>query len=153
MNELRPCAPLRLKHVLAQELVKGLRAVSDSLLRYNATRMLRENESGLFLSLCRAFIEVAFPHCATCFGRCYPGGAALIMEAKNLYEGVGRLLTISSSRELPKPINNGVEKKVSENGDQPVIEDGINSVEEAEASNPEDKEQTSPTLQNDEKVQ
>ncbi|GLT85571.1 hypothetical protein SLE2022_037580 [Rubroshorea leprosula] len=153
MNELRPCAPLRLKHVLAQELVKGLRAVSDSLLRYNATRMLRENESGLFLSLCRAFIEVAFPHCATCFGRCYPGGAALIMEAKNLYEGVGRLLTISSSRELPKSINNGVEKKVSENGDQPVIEDGINSVEEAEASNPEDKEQTSPTLQNDEKVQ
>ncbi|GLT25603.1 hypothetical protein SLA2020_007240 [Shorea laevis] len=153
MNELRPCAPLRLKHVLAQELVKGLRAVSDSLLRYNATRMLRENESGLFLSLCRAFIEVAFPHCATCFGRCYPGGAALIMEAKNLYEGVGRLLTISSSRELPKPVNNGEEKKVSENGDQPVIKDGINSVEEAEASNPEDTEQTSPALQTDEKVQ
>lgn len=59
MNELRPCAPLSLKHVLAQELVKGLQAVSDSLLRYNTTRMLRENESLLFLSLCRAFIEVA----------------------------------------------------------------------------------------------
>lgn len=58
MNELRPCAPLSLKHVLAQELIKGLQAVSDSLLRYSTTRMLRENESGLFLSLCRAFIEV-----------------------------------------------------------------------------------------------
>ena len=58
MNELRPCALLILKHVLAQELVKGLQAVSDSLLRYNTTRMLRENESVLFLSLCQAFIEV-----------------------------------------------------------------------------------------------
>lgn len=58
MNELRPCAPLSLKHVLAEELIKGLQAVSDSLLRYSTTRMLRENESGLFLSLCRAFIEV-----------------------------------------------------------------------------------------------
>lgn len=59
MNELRPCAPLSLKHVLAQELVKGLQGVCDALLRYNTTRMLRENESLLFLSLCRAFIEVA----------------------------------------------------------------------------------------------
>lgn len=58
MNELRPCAPISLKHILAQELVKGLRTVSDSLLRYNTTRVLRENESVLFLSLCRAFIEV-----------------------------------------------------------------------------------------------
>lgn len=60
MNELRPCAPVSLKNVLAQELIRGLQAVSDSLLRYNATRMLRENESGLFLSLCRAFIEVHY---------------------------------------------------------------------------------------------
>lgn len=58
MNELRPCAPISLKHLLAQELIKGLRAVSGSLLRYNTTRMLRESESGLFLALCRAFIEV-----------------------------------------------------------------------------------------------
>ena len=58
MNELRPCAPISLKNVLAQVLIKGLQAVSDSLLRYNATRMLRENESGLFLSLCRASTEV-----------------------------------------------------------------------------------------------
>lgn len=60
MNELKPCAPLSLKHVLAQEVVKGLQAVSDSLVRYNAMRMLRGNESSLFLSLCQAFIEVTF---------------------------------------------------------------------------------------------
>ncbi|KAE8698423.1 hypothetical protein F3Y22_tig00110597pilonHSYRG00156 [Hibiscus syriacus] len=74
---------------LEQRIKKYLRkAVSDSLLRYNATRMLRENESGLFFSLCLAFIEVVFPHCATCFGRCYPGGASLIMDAKSLHDGV-----------------------------------------------------------------
>ncbi|KAI3831970.1 hypothetical protein MKX03_006344 [Papaver bracteatum] len=32
MNELRPCAPVSLKLVLAQEVIKGLRAVSDSLM-------------------------------------------------------------------------------------------------------------------------
>lgn len=58
MNELRPCAPLILKHIIAQELVKGLQSVCDSLLRYNTTRMLRDNESVLFLSLCQAFMEV-----------------------------------------------------------------------------------------------
>ncbi|XWS70227.1 hypothetical protein CRYUN_Cryun03dG0030400 [Craigia yunnanensis] len=51
----------------------------------------------------RPVAPIAFPHCATCFGRCYPGGAALIMDAKNLYDGVGRLLTISSVKESPKP--------------------------------------------------
>ncbi|KAF3447555.1 hypothetical protein FNV43_RR12741 [Rhamnella rubrinervis] len=113
MNDLRPCAPVSLKHVLAQELIKGLQAVSDSLLRYNTTRMLRENETGLFLSLCRAFIEVAYPHCATCFSRCYPGGASLIMDAKNLCDGIGRLLTVSSTKEVPKPdVNaNAIEEK------------------------------------------
>ncbi|XVF35309.1 hypothetical protein REPUB_Repub18cG0134400 [Reevesia pubescens] len=145
MNELRPCAPVSLKNVLAQELIKGLQAVSDSLLRYNATRMLRENESGLFLSLCRAFIEVAFPHCATCFGRCYPGGAGVIMDAKNLYDGVGRLLTISSLKEPPKPVSNSKEKTSSENGDlpqQPVVENGVEpTVEETESTNAEGKEE------------
>jgi hypothetical protein len=58
MNELRPCTPLSLKVILAQEVVKGLHAVSDSLVRYKAMRMLRGNESALFLSLCQAFIEV-----------------------------------------------------------------------------------------------
>jgi conserved oligomeric Golgi complex subunit 8 len=59
MNELRPCAPLSLKQVLAQEVVRGLQSVSDSLVTYNAMHMLRGNESTLFLSLCHAFMEVS----------------------------------------------------------------------------------------------
>ncbi|KAK6273839.1 hypothetical protein POUND7_010922 [Theobroma cacao] len=155
MNELRPCAPVSLKNVLAQELIKGLQAVSDSLLRYNATRMLRENESGLFLSLCRAFIEVAFPHCATCFGRCYPGEAALILDAKNLYDGVGRLLTISSLKEPPKRVSDAEEMTTSENGDlpQPVVENGVEpAVDETGSANADEKEHNIPTLQTDEKL-
>ncbi|KAA8546213.1 hypothetical protein F0562_003048 [Nyssa sinensis] len=128
MNELRPCAPLSLKHVLAQELIKGLQAVSDSLLRYNTTRMLRESESILFLSLCRAFIEVAYPHCATCFGRCYPGGASLITDTKNLFDGIGRLLATSSSREVVKTVHNTEERSISENGDLPAVENGSSTV-------------------------
>ncbi|CAH9144667.1 unnamed protein product [Cuscuta epithymum] len=126
MNDLRPCAPLSLKHVLAQELVKGLQAVSDSLQRYNTTRMLRENESVLFISLCRAFIEVAFTHCVTCFGRCYPGGASLIADAKNLFEGISKLLATSTSlRELPKP-SHSVENKIvpDNNGNLSLVENG-----------------------------
>ncbi|KAM7507497.1 hypothetical protein LguiA_017950 [Lonicera macranthoides] len=143
MNELRPCAPIRLKHLLAQELVKGLQAVSDSLLRYNTTRMLRENESQLFLSLCRAFIEVAYPHCATCFSRCYTGGASLVTDAKNLFDGIGRLLANSRSREIPRQ-GNSLERKVSENGNLPVVEDGeAAKVEEPERNGVDDKEEQS----------
>ncbi|GMN36038.1 hypothetical protein TIFTF001_005721 [Ficus carica] len=151
MNELRPCAPISLKHVLAQELIKGLQAVSDYLLRYNTTRMLRENESGLFLSLCRAFIEVTYPHCATCFGRCYPGGAALIMDAKNLYNGVSRLLTVSSSRELPKPVSNEEGKGIKENGEVPSVENGVASVEETGNANADGKEQKNSTSPSDDR--
>ncbi|KAI3715367.1 hypothetical protein L6452_22348 [Arctium lappa] len=133
LNELRPCAPISLKHILAQELVKGLRTVSDSLLRYNTTRVLRENESVLFLSLCRAFIEVTYPHCATCFGRCYPGGSSLIIDSKHLFEGITRLLTTSSSRQLPKRVQNTESKNVSENGNPPTVENG--DVKETENHN------------------
>ncbi|KAL7606281.1 conserved oligomeric Golgi complex subunit 8 [Lactuca sativa] len=133
MNELRPCAPISLKHILAQELVKGLRTVSDSLLRYNTTRVLRENESVLFLSLCRAFIEVAYPHCGTCFGRCYPGGASLITDGKYVLEGLSRLLTTSSLRHLPKRVQNnanatGETKNVAENGNPPAAVENGSSV-------------------------
>ncbi|PWA74855.1 conserved oligomeric Golgi complex component-related protein [Artemisia annua] len=127
MNELRPCAPISLKHILAQELVKGLRTVSDSLLRYNTTRVLRENESVLFLSLCRAFVEVAYPHCATSFGRCYPGGSSLITDGENLFEGITRLLTTHSSRQLPKKVQNAETsetKNVSENGNSSTVANG-----------------------------
>ncbi|TKY58334.1 Conserved oligomeric Golgi complex subunit 8 [Spatholobus suberectus] len=152
MNELRPCAPISLKHVLAQELIKGLLAISDSLLLYNTTRVLRANESGLFLSLCRAFIEVAYPHCATCFGRCYPGGATLIMDAKNVYDGISRLLETSSARELPKPVNNGESKSIAENGELPKMENGETpDAKESEAINGDEVNvgPTSPTDQED----
>ncbi|KAF5748335.1 hypothetical protein HS088_TW04G00287 [Tripterygium wilfordii] len=150
MNELRPCAPISLKHVLAQELIKGLQAVSDSLLRYNTTRMLRENESGLFLALCRAFIEVVYPHCALCFGRCYPSGAAIIMDAKNLYDGISRLLSVSTSRKLPKAVNDADSKSVSENGDITVVENGDTLTSETEAPST-NEEQESRTPETDEK--
>ncbi|KAI3775221.1 hypothetical protein L1987_49790 [Smallanthus sonchifolius] len=152
MNELRPCAPISLKHILAQELVKGLQTVSDSLLRYNTTRVLRENESVLFMSLCRAFIEVAYPHCATCFGRCYPGGSFLITEGDNLFEGLTRLLTTSSSRQLPKRVQNAAEtKNVSENGSSAAVENGgaVADVKETENSNMvQEDNMSSPTQEN-----
>lgn len=146
MNELRPCAPISLKHVLAQELIKGLQAVSDSLLLYNTTRVLRANESGLFLSLCRAFIEVAYPHCATCFGRCYIGGSTFIMDAKNVYDGISRLVETSSARELPKPVNNGEANAIAENGEVPKVDNGETAdAKESEAMNSDEVNKSSTT--------
>ncbi|KAL7150855.1 hypothetical protein ABFS83_05G141900 [Erythranthe nasuta] len=113
MNELRPCAPLSLKHVLAQELVKSLQAVSDSLLRYSTTRILKDSESILFTKLCQAFIETVFPHCATCFGRCYLGGAALISDAKSLFVGIDRLLAKQASKTIHKTSENGVHHTIA----------------------------------------
>ncbi|KAL0311856.1 UNVERIFIED_CONTAM: Conserved oligomeric Golgi complex subunit [Sesamum radiatum] len=153
MNELRPCAPVSLKNVLGQELVKGLQAVSDSLLRYNTTRMLRDNESVLFLKLCQSFIEVAFPHCAICFNRCYPGGAALITDAKNLFDGISRLLATSTSRELPKPVHNTEAKNVAENGNPPTVENGVlHGVERTASLSQEEKEQNNVSPQKEEKT-
>lgn len=63
------------------------------------------------------------------------------MDAKELYEGVGRLLT-HSSRELPRPLNGADGKNISENGDHPVMENGDTSgAEEAEAADKGEKEQ------------
>lgn len=70
-------------------------------------------------------MQVAFPHCTTCFGRCYPGGAALITDAKNLFEGISRLLATAPSRELPKPVHNAEAKNASENGSMPAVENGV----------------------------
>ncbi|KAK9131247.1 hypothetical protein Sjap_011734 [Stephania japonica] len=110
MNDLRPCAPLSLKHILAQEIVKGLQAVSESLMRYNSTRMLRR----------------CFPHCATCFGRCYPGGAALISDSKSLFDGIRKLLADSSARELPKPVTNSEGSPIDENvTNTSVVDNGV----------------------------
>ncbi|KAF7057447.1 hypothetical protein CFC21_064715 [Triticum aestivum] len=115
MNELKPCAPLSLKHVLAQEVVKGLQAVSDSLVRYNAMRMLRGNESSLFLSLCQAFIEVAYPYCAACFGRCYPNGGVLITECPSLLDAVSQLPIRSGSgiSSIDRKSSGGIERRQS----------------------------------------
>ncbi|CAI9093730.1 OLC1v1029286C3 [Oldenlandia corymbosa var. corymbosa] len=124
MNELRPCAPLSLKGVLAQELVKGLLDVSNMLLAYNTTRMLRDNESVLFLALCRAFLEVVFPHCAMCFGHCYQGGACLITDAKGSFEGLSSLVAKSPARDIPKPLPSAEAKNVVENGSLPSLENG-----------------------------
>ncbi|GER32562.1 eukaryotic initiation factor 4A [Striga asiatica] len=148
MNELRPCAPLSLKNVLAQELVKGLQAVSDSLLRYNTTRMLRDNESVLFIKLCQAFVEVAFPHCAMCFGRRYPGGLAVVSDAKYLFDGLNRLLA-SSPRELPKPTHkaeantntntntdSNTKTNIPENGYLPTVDNGVaNGIQRTSSDN------------------
>ncbi|XP_075489197.1 conserved oligomeric Golgi complex subunit 8-like [Primulina tabacum] len=160
MNELRPCAPLSLKHVLAQELIKGLQAVSDSLLRYNTTRMLRSNESALFFKLCQAFNEVVFPHCVMCFNRCYPGGAALIGDAKNLFEGIARLLATSPSRELPKPRRSSETKNATENGNVPGVENGVlHSIERTASASLDEKEEngksdtSSQNVETDEDVQ
>ncbi|AQL09140.1 oligomeric Golgi complex component-related protein [Zea mays] len=116
MNELRPCTPLSLKVILAQEVVKGLHAVSDSLVRYKAMRMLRGNESALFLSLCQAFIEVVHPYCAACFGRCYPNGATLISECQGTLDAVRQLLTIparSNSSSIERKQSGAIERKQS----------------------------------------
>ncbi|KAL5715814.1 conserved oligomeric Golgi complex component [Ranunculus cassubicifolius] len=113
MNELRPCAPTSLKKVLAQELIKGLQTVSDSLLRYNATRMLRQSDSVHFLALCQAFVEIVCPHCTMCFGRCYPGGAALITESHSSFTEVSKLLAVAPPKQVPQVESN---KVITENG-------------------------------------
>ncbi|KAH7437594.1 hypothetical protein KP509_05G079700 [Ceratopteris richardii] len=103
LNELRHCAPVNLKDALASELQKALQAVSDSLLRYNATCMLRENESNLFMAMCRTFIEVACPYCLSCFQRCYPGSN--LIDSKDLLENLRKLVFTAS---FPVIHNNGL---------------------------------------------
>ncbi|GAB2233706.1 hypothetical protein Droror1_Dr00002935 [Drosera rotundifolia] len=125
LNELRPCAPISLRHILAQELVMGLRVVHDSLLQYNENRMLRQNEATLFFSLCRSFMEVVVPHCATCFGRCFSGGSALIMDGKGSFDGLARLLSVSISREIPIPRSNIEATSKLENGTSRIVENGV----------------------------
>ncbi|MQL94435.1 hypothetical protein Taro_027090 [Colocasia esculenta] len=122
MNELRPCAPLSLKHILAQQVIRGLQAVSDTLLQYNAGRMLRDNESALFLSLCQVFIEVVCPYCATCFSRCYPGAAVLITDRRSMFDGVSQLLSVSHVKGLKRPVDSVNESAATENGD---VSDGV----------------------------
>ncbi|KAF3330279.1 conserved oligomeric Golgi complex subunit 8 [Carex littledalei] len=129
MNELKPCAPLSLKQILAQEVVRGLQAVSNSLVTYNDNHMLRGNESTLFLALCHTFVEVVYPYCASCFGRCYPNGAALITECKNLFDGIRKLLTIPAPKITTPPIER---RRSVENGSTALSDSGPPLVEEKE---------------------
>lgn len=88
------------------------------------------------------------------------------MDAKSLYDGIGRLLTVSTSRGLPKPVGDGdkdkSEKNITENGDMPVVENGVTLVvEQTNETNADgmeqnvekidEREQKSPTLQTEER--
>ncbi|GBG81990.1 hypothetical protein CBR_g34170 [Chara braunii] len=96
LNELRHCAPLSLRSSLAGTLQQALKNVTDTLLRFNATRILRDSEKSLFMGLCRAFVEIAAPYCAVCFGRCYSGGASLL-DTRTVLEPVRKLVMLSSA--------------------------------------------------------
>lgn len=75
------------------------------------------------------------------------------MDAKNLYDGIDRLLTVSSkTKEVPKPVNNEVGKSLTENGDLPSEENGVSPVEQTEDVNADGIEEKSPPppLQTDE---
>lgn len=73
------------------------------------------------------------------------------MDAKNLYDGIGRLLTVSPSRDLVKPANTAEAKSISENGDLTVVENGLMpGVEQTEGTDADEKEK-SPALQTDER--
>lgn len=67
------------------------------------------------------------------------------MDAKSLYDGIGRLLSVSARKEAPKPVNSGDEKSsIAENGDLPSEENGVAPVEETEDVNDNGIEDKSP---------
>ncbi|EFJ34632.1 hypothetical protein SELMODRAFT_438656 [Selaginella moellendorffii] len=90
LNELRLCAPVSLSNRLALEFQKALCSVSDSLLRYSSTRILKDSEANLFMSSCRAYLEVASPYCVACFSRCYPSA---ITDTKASNNGLRKLVS------------------------------------------------------------
>ncbi|KAG0632021.1 hypothetical protein M758_1G298600 [Ceratodon purpureus] len=114
LNELRHCAPINLKATLALELQCALQSVANSLLRYNATRIVKDSEKTLFLAMCRAFIEVVCPYCTLCFGKCYSGGSALI-QTNEVLEGVRKLVSTQTS--YSKEIRNGTHRTSSDLND------------------------------------
>lgn len=74
------------------------------------------------------------------------------MDAKNVYDGISRLLEASSARELPKPVNNGEASGIAENGELPNMENGETpDAKESEAINADEvnKVSTSQTDQED----
>jgi hypothetical protein len=114
LNELRHCAPTALRGSLASVLREGLQQVAEALQRYHATRIgLRENEQTLFLSLVRAFVDVAAPYCVLCFGRCYTGGSSLV-DTKALLEPLRKMVTAHTEG----PRSNGVSVGGREEGEK-----------------------------------
>lgn len=60
---------------------------------------------------------MAFPYCATCFGRCYPNGAALILERKSMIESINQLFIVSPVRGLKRSSDSAEMANATENGD------------------------------------
>ncbi|KAK8940424.1 hypothetical protein KSP39_PZI010665 [Platanthera zijinensis] len=55
-----------------------------------------------------------YPYCATCFGQCYPNGAALIMERKGMFNSINQLFIVSPIRALKKSSDNTNKVTVAE---------------------------------------
>ena len=66
-----------------------------------------------------------------------------------MFEGITRLLTTSSSRQLPKRVQNTESKNVSENGNPPAVENG--DVKGTENSNVVEEDKTTEISQTQEK--
>ncbi|KAK4422209.1 Conserved oligomeric Golgi complex subunit [Sesamum alatum] len=80
---------------------------------------------------------IKFENCAGVGSR-----AALISEAKNSFDRIGRLLASSKSQEPPKPLDNADEHSISENGHLPKVEKGVlHSTEQTPSAGVERKEQ------------
>lgn len=79
---------------------------------------------------------MAYPYCANCFGRCYPNGAALIIESKSAFDGVSQLLTVAPVRGLKSSVVESVEvKHTSENGGDMVVVGNVTSVDDSVLEN------------------
>lgn len=95
--------------------------------------------------------QVAFPHCATCFGRCYPSGSVLIMDAKGSFDGLTRLLSVSSSREIPRRAQSTDTQNILENGSSSMVENGVipENEQKEDNANVDENEQKSEDLKAD----
>ncbi|CAI7904759.1 unnamed protein product [Closterium sp. NIES-53] len=114
LNELRHCAPTSLKQQLAGEVERALAVVAGSLGRYSHTHIVKDSEAALFISTCKAFVEVSesvllyamaltlvvtgskvvCPYVAVCFSRCY-GSPATLVSTQAACEPVKQLILAS----------------------------------------------------------
>lgn len=74
---------------------------------------------------------MVYPYCATCFGRCYPNGAALIIESRSAFDGISQLLTVAPVRGPKNPVDSLVVKPTSDNGSNVVVESNVTSVDDS----------------------